>query len=271
MNRTFSIIGCGHIARVFLSALDSLDGKYAVPHSSVTLYNRTPEHISDLAEKGYRIAASAAEAFAAGNTVFLGVKPQDLRTAAAQLGESPREEKLLLSPIAGEELSLVVALTGCRRVVRLLPNTPISVGRGVTAVCRTDAVNDRDFEYVCRVFSLSGSVYAVAEKEMNAMCAATSSGVAFALRLLTAMSSAAQTAGAETPQLDRAIAETILGAAELCLRSGKTCEQLLNEIRSPNGTTHAAMNALDRQDFDGAVAAAVSACAARAAELGKNV
>ncbi|MBR6741906.1 MAG: pyrroline-5-carboxylate reductase [Clostridia bacterium] len=270
MAKTFSVIGVGNIARAFLSALSTLSGKFEIPKSAVTLYNRTPEKINDLKAAGYNVTEDIKAAAECGDIIFLGIKPQNLGeifTKLRSLG-ADLENKIIISPCAGVSTDALCALSGSKYAVRIMPNTPMSIGKGVTEICRSKDVSDKDLQYICRIFSMCGEVYTVSEDEFNAMTAATSSAVALVYRLIDAFKKGAEEYGATSSQLENAIAKTFIGAAEMLMSSPKTSEELVREVRSPKGATEQALLVFDKDEIDKTIADAIRACADRCAELG---
>lgn len=272
MAKSISVIGVGNIARAFLSALSTLNGKFEIPNGAVTLYNRTPEKINDLKAAGYNVTDDIRSAAESGDIIFLGVKPQNLGEIFAKLRElgADLESKIIISPCAGVSTGALCALSGSRYAVRIMPNTPMSIGKGVTEICRSKDVSDKDFQYICRVFSMCGEVYTINEDEFNAMTAATSSAVALVYRLIDAFKKGAEEYGASSPQLENAIAKTFIGAAEMLMSSTKSSEELVREVRSPKGATEQALLVFDRDGIDKTISDAIRACADRCAELGAD-
>lgn len=272
MNKTFSVLGVGNIARAFLSALTNLSGKFEVPNSTVTLYNRTPEKIADLKGKGYKIASSMAYAAKASDILFLGVKPQNLKEvfAAIKADGVDLNDKMIVSPCAGVTCEQLAAMTGCNAIIRIMPNTPMQIGKGVTEICRSASVSDKDFQYVCRIFSMCGEVYTINEDEMDAMTAVTSSSVALVYRLICAFSKGAEECGAKNKNIENAVAKAFIGAAEMLMTSDKSADELVAAVRSPKGATEQALLVFDNKNIDGIICEAIKACSDRCAELGEE-
>ncbi len=272
MNKTFSVIGVGNIARAFISALSTLSGKFAVPNSTVTLYNRTAEKINDLKNKGYKTADNMTDAVNASDIIFLGIKPQNLKDVfgAIKADGADLSGKMIVSPCAGVTCADLCALTGCASIIRIMPNTPMQIGKGVTEICRSASVSDKDFQYICRIFSMCGEVITVNEEDMNSMTAATSSAVALVYRLICAFTKAAEDCGAKTKNIEDAVAKTFIGAAEMLITSDKSADELVAAVRSPKGATEQALLVFDNNNIDGIISEAVKACADRCKELGEE-
>ncbi|MBE6641971.1 MAG: pyrroline-5-carboxylate reductase [Ruminococcaceae bacterium] len=272
MNKTFSVIGVGNISRAFLSALSTLSGKFEVKNDTVTLYNRTPEKIADLKKVGYNVTEDILTAAESGDILFIGVKPQNLSEIFGSLRARGADlsAKTIVSPCAGVSCEDLEKLTGSKTIVRIMPNTPMQIGKGVTEICRSGSVGDKDFQYICRVFSMCGEVVTVTEAEMNAMTAATSSAVALVYRLIGAFCNGARECGATSPQLENAVAKAFIGASEMLMTSPKSADELVAAVRSPKGATEQALRVFDEKNMDGIIAEALRACAERCEELGKE-
>ncbi len=272
MNKTFSIIGVGNIARAFLSALSSLSGKFEVPNMAVTLYNRTPEKINDLKAKGYKTTQSMTEAASASDIIFLGIKPQNLKEVFGAIKSEGADlrGKIIVSPCAGVTCNDLTELTGCSSVIRIMPNTPMQIGKGVTEICRSASVSDKDYQYVCRIFSMCGEVITVNEEDMNAMTAVTSSAVALVYRLICAFAKGAEEYGAQSKNIEDAVAQAFIGAAEMLISSDKSADELVAAVRSPKGATEQALLVFDNKNIDGIISEAIKACADRCEELGEE-
>ncbi len=270
MFKKLSVIGVGHIARAFLSAVTAGDGAFTP--ADVTLWNRTPEHIDDLIRAGHPRAKTPEDAFVAGELVLLGVKPQNYAALLSRIAEAGCDPagRIVITPAAGVSSAAVSERLGGCGVVRIMPNTPIAIRRGVIAVCQNGRVPDKAFQEICRLLSRCGSVYRVAETEMDGMTAATSSATAYVYRFIRAITEAGRSCGVDLPQLEKAVAETFIGASELLLSSGKPAEELIAAVRSPNGTTEQALAAFDRLGLERIVEKAMLACADRAGELGRE-
>jgi pyrroline-5-carboxylate reductase len=160
-------------------------------------------------------------------------------------------------------------------VVRVMPNTPMLIGKGVIAVCRNEKVSDSDFEYICDVFSSSGSVIKIDESEMNRIIAVTGSSPAYVFMMIKAMYEGAVAQGLlenrlSEKDLTNAICDTIIGAAELMKQGTKTPDEQISTVASKGGTTERAIAELESYHFCEAIISAMDKCTKRADELGSS-
>ncbi len=268
-NMTFAFIGVGNISRAVIEALCASKGKNAVAPEDIYLYNRTKEKLADLGKRKMNICESAEEAFNAASVVFFGLKPATYPIVLPTLKNA--EGKTLISPAAGVNFETVEALMGAKLpIIRVMPNTPLKIGRGVTAIAANEAVDPRIFEAVCRIFAQSGEVVKVEEAELNSLTALTSSSVAVVYRFIKAICDAGEEEGISYERLFPAICRVLEGSALNALNSGKPIETLIREVASPNGTTERSLKALD-DGFDCVMKKAIHDASARAAEIEREI
>lgn len=275
------VIGGGAMATAILSgaaAANVLDGPVVVAE---------PDHerraaIAALAPTiaGVASVAHALDALPYDDaSVLLCVKPQALGAVAGEvdraLGERMLEGRCLLSIVAGATTESL-AHRFRARVVRLMPNLPIALGLGATAVCAGEGATGEDLDRAHRLFGAAGRVFDLPEAALDAFTAVAGSGPAYAFLLAEALAQgaleAAAGAGPGETALRRIIAQTLLGAAAM-LADGADGQPpdpalLRQRVTSRGGTTEAALAVLERNNFRGAVRQAVLAAAQRAGELG---
>ena len=150
-----------------------------------------------------------------------------------------------------------------------MPNTPLLVGKGCTALVQSGDVPEEIFAAVKAVFSSAGEVFVVPEALIDAVIAAAGSSPAYFFRMADAMVSAGQALGLAPDEALRMAALTMEGSARMLLESGKTAGELKRQVCSPGGTTLAAMTAFDDYRFEEMVNEAMERCVRRSQELGK--
>ena len=199
--------------------------------------------------------------------VLLAVKPQDvdgvLREVAAQLG--PR--KLVISIAAGIKTAKIEkACAGCR-VVRAMPNTPMLVGEGMTALCAGTGARPEDMETAARIFRAGGRVVTVDEAAMNIVTALSGTGPGYFFYFVEAMIEAGVAEGLTRPLAETLVSQTLLGAGRLLAKSGESAAELRRKVTSPGGTTEAAVRLMDEGRVRETLIAAVRRAAQRAGEM----
>jgi pyrroline-5-carboxylate reductase len=217
---------------------------------------------------GIRFVRDAAAAAAAAGLVFLAVKPQ--QAAAACLAAAPglRPGTTVVSIVAGLTTSTLAARLGTSRVIRVMPNTPCLVGRGVSAVCATPDVPAADRARLVRLLGAVGHVHEVDEHLMDAVTGLSGSGPGFVARFVEALAAGGRASGLPAPLALALAVETVAGTGALLEATGEPPETVRERVTSPGGTTLAGLALMDARGVPEAIAAAVTAAAARAAELG---
>jgi pyrroline-5-carboxylate reductase len=201
--------------------------------------------------------------------IFLAVKPQNYDEVLNALNGFT-EGKIIVSIAAGISTGFVKSrLGGGSLVVRAMPNTPLLLGCGATALCHVSPVTDEQFDKVKRIFEAGGSVDVLPEDKMNAVISVNSSSPAYVYLFAKAVINGAVKQGIDAKTAAGLIAKTLEGSAKMIESSGYTPDELIKMVSSPGGTTLKALEALYEHDFVGAVIDAMERCTKRADELGK--
>jgi pyrroline-5-carboxylate reductase len=178
------------------------------------------------------------------------------------------QESLLVSIIAGVKCSKIEELAGPKaRVVRVMPNTPILLEEGMSAIAAGKNATKSDIEWVETLFATSGQALIVDEKLMDAVTATSGSGPAYFFRFIEAMINAATRLGLSEQDSKLLVNQTLIGAAKMIEESGKDAETLRKEVTSPSGTTAAALASFESSGWEEIVYKAMKAAKDRSEEL----
>lgn len=281
MRKKISFIGVGNMASAIIAGITSQNNPSPYLMSDIILYDRSPEKTVEYQRLGASIASSERAAAEMGDCVFLCVKPQNFSEVLPCFADIPDiESKLFVTIAAGISMQTVADATHGAAVVRVLPNTPILVGMGVSAVCATSNVSDEDYNFVCNIFASSGSVLAVDESQMNRIIGVTSSSPAYVFAFVKAIFEGAAAQGLikspENPdgidqkQMTDSICDMIIGSAQLMKTSDMTPDEQISRVASKGGTTEQALLELERYSFSEGVVSAMKKCTQRADELGNK-
>ena len=153
--------------------------------------------------------------------------------------------------------------------VRVLPNIPMTIGQGVSVICRNENVATADFDYVKNVFSKSGSVIEIEECEINRFIGVTSSAPAYVFKFIDAICKGAEAQGIEYDRVLDAVCDMLIGSAMMLKQGDLSPQELISRVASKGGTTEQALLVLDNRDFSGIVSDAMRACTDKAEELGQ--
>ncbi len=271
MTIKFGLIGGGVMGEALLSRLMAR----GIYQPSEVLVSEPHSSRQSFLEDRYSVAVTTDNRLVFTPTtevVFLAVKPQVFSAIAQELADvvSTADSKpLLISILAGVSLSQLEAAFPQIPVIRAMPNTPATVGAGITAICLGAYTKAKHQEIALSIFSAVGEVVEVSETLMDAVTGLSGSGPAYVAVLVEALADGGVAAG-----LPRAIAnvmalQTVLGTATLLHETKIHPAELKDRVTSPGGTTIAGIAQLERSGFRSAIIEAVLAASIRSQELGK--
>ncbi len=204
--------------------------------------------------------------------LFLAVKPQVFTTVAQTLGNvvatlADREPPLVISILAGVPLSKLEAAFPQLPVIRAMPNTPATVGAGITALALGKHTDESHQNIAQQLFAAVGEVVVVPEALMDAVTGLSGSGPAYVAMMVEALSDGGVAAGLPRAIALRMALQTVRGTAVLLQETGMHPAELKDRTASPGGTTIAGITELERAGFRSALIEAVRAASKRSQEL----
>ncbi|GGC81073.1 pyrroline-5-carboxylate reductase [Tersicoccus solisilvae] len=240
---------------------------------------RRPERAAALRQThGITVLASAedesanARAVEGADVVVLGVKPVGIEAMAREIAGSLSPAAVVVSVAAAVTNAMIeAALPAGQAVVRVMPNTPSRVRRGVLAASPGRAATPEQAALVEGVLAGSGVVVTVPEEQQDAVSAISGSGPAYVFYLAEAMTDAGVALGLGRDLAARLAEETVSGAGELLRTSDDDAATLRRGVTSPHGTTEQAIATFDREGLRDIVAHGTANAAARAAEITKEL
>jgi len=203
------------------------------------------------------------------STLLLAIKPQVFAAVTAELAASPlASAPLIISILAGVSLSQLETAFPQLPVIRAMPNTPATVGAGMTAFTSGSLASARDKQTAQQLFSAVGEVVEVSETLMDAVTGLSGSGPAYVALLVEALSDGGVAAGLPRALATQLALQTVRGTVQLLQETKIHPAELKDRVTSPGGTTIAGVTELERGGFRAALMAAVQAAAERSQELG---
>jgi pyrroline-5-carboxylate reductase len=263
------IIGAGNMAEAIARGVTA---KRLLRADEIIAADVSPQR-RELFEKqlGIRAVEHNADVARQSRAVLLSVKPQQMAEALAALAPAMSDQTLVISIAAGISTSFIEKHLGAGkkwRVARVMPNTPMLVGEGMSGIARGANASDEDLATVRRMFESAGDVVEVTEDKMNAVTALSGSGPAYFFLLVEQMIAAGVDMGLSAAQARQMAAKTALGAAKMLATSPDAPEELRRKVTSPGGTTHAAITHMQAQNVPQAIVDAIKAAERRGRELG---
>lgn len=267
MKTTFGFLGVGNMG----GALARAAARVLEP-DALLLANRTVEKARALAAELGCQAGSVAEAAGRCQFLLLGVKPQMMAELMGQIAPilAARQDRFVLVSMAvGLTMERIRSLAGgSYPIIRIMPNTPVSVGAGVIQYDHRD-VTAEELDEFCHALSQGGLLDPLPEQLIDAGSAVAGCGPAFADLFVEALADGGVACGLPRQKAQLYAAQMLLGAAKLILESGQHPGQLKDAVCSPGGSTIAGVRALERQGFRSACMEAVTAAYEKSTELGR--
>ena len=264
--KKIGFIGVGNMANAIIGGIL----KNRIPANQIALYNRHPEKCAALEKKGMTVCSSAEELTRLCDIIFLTIKPQNFPEVLEQIRSSASQDKIFVSVAAGISTKYIrEELQGTYMVIRAMPNTPLSIAKGATALYCPPGVPEEALRLVKSFFEACGMVRMISEEEMNPIISISGSSPAYFYLFVKAMTDYARQQGLNPQMALELICQTMIGSAGMLLETGKTAEELIRMVSSPGGTTLEALKVFQESDVEGIICNAMKACAHRAEELEK--
>lgn len=268
---TYSGVKLGFIGVGNMGGALARAARKSVPGACVGLAGRTPEKVKALAEELDCRASGGVGVAKWADYVFLGVKPQVMPDLLAELGPALAERRdrfVLVTMAAGLSMARVRELAGDGYpVIRIMPNTPVSVGRGMILYTCGEGVTEEEEQIFLEAMAGAGRFSRLPEHLMDAGSAVSGCGPAFADLFLEALADGGVACGLPRAQALELAAQMMMGSAKLALRSGQHPGVLKDAVCSPGGTTIQGVRTLERAGFRSAVMEAVIAAYEKTLEL----
>ncbi len=260
------ILGCGKMASAMLARW--LETAALLP-GEVVACTGTESSAAHVARTfGIACGTDAQAVIDDADIVLLAVKPQMRVGVLAQL--HPHPDQCWLSVLAGVPTQALEAMLPGAHVLRLMPNTPVRLGRGLVALTPGESATPADMAAVRTLLAPLGTVVDIAESQVDAFTAVAGSGPAYVFLFIEALTHAGMAAGLDPPTAALLAQETLLGSAFLAQQSGRPPSELRAEVTSKGGMTQAALTVFAERAWAETVTDAVQAAVARAAELARG-
>ena len=258
-------IGCGNMGGALASAISKNEG------CEIYLSNHSPEKAQALAEKIGATVVSNNDIAQKCNFIFMGVKPGIICSVLSNISGAlfNNANAVIVTMAAGVDMDSVDrAVGGNKKIVRIMPNTPVTVGKGMTTWCDR-GLSDKDEKNFIEIMKNTGNMDKIPESMMDSASALAGCGPAFVYMFAEAIADGGIACGLPRDKAIMYAAETIKGAAEMMLKTGKHPGQLRDEVCSPGGSTIEGVCALKSGNFDSLSAGAVVAAYEKTKKLGK--
>ncbi len=241
---------------------------YARPEE-IAVFDISAEKRALFESAGCAAVQSESECFTQCGQVLLAVKPQGAPAVLETLRGCREKPSLVISIVTGFSTERIGRALGVP-VVRVMPNTPLLLGAGASALCAGRGVGDEVLGSVLALFESMGEAAVITEDKLNEIIPVNGSSPAFVYYYIDTLARWAQEQGIDYATALRLTAKTFEGAARMVLEGEDDPQTLIRKVCSPGGATLEGMAALAQGGADETLRRAADACVRRAYELGKQ-
>jgi len=268
INKKLAIIGCGNIGSAIAKGL--LDSQIVKP-SNITLTKRKIKALGDFKSKGLNVTSDNVEAVRSSSIVILAVTPQKADSVLEEISGALNSKKhMLLSVVTGVEIKHIKEIVGEEiPVVRLMPNTAISIKESMTCISagKEDA---KALETAVKIFNTVGKTAVISEELIAPATALVACGVAFFLRAIRAAGQGGTEIGFHAEDAILMAAQTAKGAASLLVDGNMHPEKEIDKVTTPQGLTISGLNQMEHNGFSSAMIKGIVTASEKAANIYKK-
>ncbi len=238
---------------------------------NIALANRTAEKAKSIAEKIGGKVFNNTDIAKNAKYIFLGVKPQIMPEIAVEIKpilKSRNDKFVLVSMAAGLSINALKDMFGNYPVIRIMPNTPLTLGEGMV-LYTANGVDKCDLSKFCKDMIKCGILEEIPEELMDAGCVVSGCGPAFFYLFIDAVAKAGEKLGLKYETALKLAAQTAIGSGAMVLNSKKDAATLVNDVCSKGGSTIEGLNYFNSSEFNDIINNALTASYNRTKELGK--
>lgn len=267
-NKQVGFIGGGTIAEALIRGI--VDAGLVAP-SQIAVSDVVTERL-DYLRSTFKVSTTqnSQELTKQSDILFLTVKPQVLCGVLETIAPVVARTSVVVSVAAGITITTLQEKLPEVPIIRVMPNTPVAVGEGMSAMALGKYVTSEASEPVAQIFGAVGKVVTVSEDTMDAVTGLSGSGPAYAFVLIDALADAGVRVGFSRQTAILLAAQTLLGAAKMVLETGQHPAILRDMVTSPGGTSIAGVHVLEQHGVRAALIDAVMAATDRSREMGRS-
>lgn len=268
MSKKIGFIGCGNMGGALaIAAANSIGGNF------VYVSDADSEKAKEFADKNSVNVTTAKAVAEECDFIFLGVKPQVLKSVCSELAPAFKARKdhfVIVSMAAGVKLcDLEEMCEGNFPIIRIMPNIPASVGAGMILYTGNKTVTQEDFSEFLKSLEKAGMLDSIEESKIDAASAISGCGPAFVFMFIDALADGGVRCGLPRDKALLYAAETVFGAAKMVAETNEHPGKLKDAVCSPAGSTIEGVLSLENASFRADIINAVSRSYERTVELGK--
>ncbi|MBR5682199.1 MAG: pyrroline-5-carboxylate reductase [Ruminococcus sp.] len=233
-------------------------------------FDPSTEKVEALSRYNVTACASEQEIMDKCKYVFLAVKPQIIEGVLETIAAHTTKDTVIISIAAGIGDEFIAKKTIPEaKVILVMPNTPLLLGEGASALSRNEKVSDDEFEVVLNIFKICGKAAVIPKDKMKEIIAINGSSPAFIYLFAKGFIDYAASVGIDKSAAEELFTQSLIGSAKMITDSGNTIDELIKMVSSPGGTTLAGLDRLYEGNLTDVVKNCCESCTKRAYELSK--
>ncbi len=269
-NKKIGFIGAGNMTR---SLASSFVRKNIVETSNIYVSNRTPGKLEKIKnDLGVNTVSTNEDIVNTCDIIFLSIKPKDIAEALDEINRSFTSDQTLISIAAGVSISQIKKhVHDIENIIRVMPNTPVSIGEGVIGYCSYKE-NDQVDLLMDELFSEISNVVKVSEGEMfSSLMVASSSGIGFVYELMLYWQEWLEEYGFDADEAKQITLKTFTGAVRLAENNKEiSLQQLQNNVATKKGVTAAGLDSMRELEIERALRYSFEKAILRDKDISKN-
>ena len=270
MDRKIGVIGTGNMGRAII---EGIIASTQSDNSNLIITDSNPDNITQLQSLYNKIAVAKNNKDLAekADVIILAIKPDIYSDVLNEIKNSIDENTIIVIIAAGMKINKVEGVFSFPvKVVRTMPNTPLLVNEGMTAICGGNNVSPEDVRSIENIFNKLGLTEIIEEKYFDVFTALSGSSPAYIFMLIEAMADGGVLNGFPRVSALKIVSQAVKGASEMVLKTGKHPSELKDMVCSPGGTTIEAVASLEEDGFRSALINAVSVCTEKSRSMGNK-
>ncbi|KAA0765885.1 pyrroline-5-carboxylate reductase [Bacillus sp. SH5-2] len=266
MNKQIGFIGCGNMG---IAMIRRMINKNIVSPNQIICSDLNVSNLKSASDKyGITITTNNNEVANSADILILSIKPDLYSSVINQIKDQIKNNVIVVTIAAGKSIkSTENEFDRKLKVVRVMPNTPVLVGEGMSALSFNEMVIEKDIKEILNIFNIFGQTEVVNEKLMDVVTSISGSSPAYVYMFIEAMADAAVLDGMPRNQAYKFAAQAVLGSAKMVLETGIHPGELKDMVCSPGGTTIEAVATLEEKGLRTAIISAMKRCTQKSMEM----
>lgn len=267
-----AFLGGGNMASAIMNGINRGIKSGDLPQLIVDVFDKNKDKLEIWASLGASGFLNVQENLSNTKLWILAVKPQNMRELCESIAKYIREDTLILSVAAGLSTEVISSwLSGHKKIVRCMPNTPTSIGMGATGIFAPKSVTEQEYSMIKSILRTTGLTIELQDEYlMDSVGALSGSGPAYIFYFIEALVEGGVELGLDRNTSEELAIKTVIGAGLLASNSDTPVSKLRENVTSKGGTTRAALDVFEKNNFKEIVKDAMKAARNRSEQLSKE-